>query len=224
MLAVDERDDDERNEVVGDDERQDEHAQPLRLARADERQGAERERGVGRHRRAPAAGVAIAGVDREVDQHGQRHAADRGEQRQRDALSLAQLAEVELPPRLEPDHEEEHDHQAVVDPVAQILGHAMAADADAQLRRPGRGVAVAVDVRPDQRRDRRSEQDERAADLRAQEGANRRGEIARPGRAPAERSRRCGGVGHDLIVSATARLPPPPCPRRHDRAVREGRR
>ena len=42
-----------------------------------------------------------------------------GHRRQRDAAALAQLAEVELAPRLEPDDEEEERHQAAVQPLAE---------------------------------------------------------------------------------------------------------
>ena len=66
--------------------------------------------------------------------------------------ALAQLAHVELAPRLQPDDEEEEHHQAVVDPVAQVLGEHVAADADSQLGAPQAAVGVRVDVRPGQRR------------------------------------------------------------------------
>ena len=43
--------------------------------------------------------------------------AEAGEERQREPSPLAQLAEVELPPRLEPDDEEEERHQARCSPT-----------------------------------------------------------------------------------------------------------
>ena len=56
-------------------------------------------------------------------------------------LPLAQLADVELAARLQPDHEEEERHQAAVDPVAQVLRHAPAPPTpDRQLGRPDRLV------------------------------------------------------------------------------------
>ena len=61
-----------------------------------------------------------AGVEGQVDRDRHRHAADPGQQRQREPPPLAQLAQVELPARLEPDDEEEERHQAAVHPVAQI--------------------------------------------------------------------------------------------------------
>ena len=70
-----------------------------------------------------------AGVEREVDRDRDDHPAEPGEQRQREAAALAQLADVELAPRLEPDDEEEERHQPVVDPVAEVLRDPVAADA-----------------------------------------------------------------------------------------------
>ena len=61
-----------------------------------------------------------ARVEGEVDGDRHRHAAEPGEQRQGKASALAQLSEVELAPRLEPDDEEEERHQAAVDPLAQV--------------------------------------------------------------------------------------------------------
>ena len=137
LLGVGDRDHEQRDQVVDDDEREQEHAQAVRAARADEREHPERERRVGRHRDAPAVRRVAAGVEREVDAAiGDRHPAERGEHRQRDAAALAQLAHVELAPRLQADDEEEEHHQAVVDPVAQVLGERVAADADRELGPP----------------------------------------------------------------------------------------
>ena len=114
--AVGDRDHEQRDDVVDDDDREQKSAQAVRQARPDEREQPEGERRVGRHRRPPAVDRVVAGVDREVDQDRHGHPADAGEQRQCDAPPLAQLAEVELAPRLEPDHEEEERHQSAVDP------------------------------------------------------------------------------------------------------------
>ena len=161
-------------------------------ARPDEREHAERERGVGRHRGSPAVRRRMAGVEREVDRDGHDHAADPGEQRQREAAALAQLAHVELAARLEADDEEEERHQPVVDPVPHVLRQAGAADADRQVRRPEVLVGRRVDVDPDERRDRRGEQDDRTARLGAEELAQRRADVARPG----------GAILHQPIVTA----------------------
>ena len=109
-----------------------------------------------------------------------------GQQRQRQPAALPQLAEVELAPRLEPDDEEEERHQAAVDPVAEIVRDSAAAQVDRQVRRPDGLVRVEVDVRPQERGDRRADQDHGAGGLRAQERAQRRLEVPRPRGAAAE--------------------------------------
>ena len=118
-------------------------------------------------------GRAVAGVDREVDRDRHDHPADAGQERQRDAPPLAQLAEVELTARLEPDHEEEERHQPGVDPAAQVLRDAGAADPDRKRRVPHALVRHEVRVRPDQRGDDAGEKDGGAARLRAEECAER---------------------------------------------------
>ena len=119
-LGVDGRDDDERDDVVHHDDREHERPQPIGKTRADERQQAEREGRVGRHGDPPAARGRAAGVEGEIDADGRRHPADPGQQRQREPPPLPQLAQVELPPRLEADDEEEERHQPAVHPVAKI--------------------------------------------------------------------------------------------------------
>ena len=121
-----------------------------------------------------------------------------GQQRQREPPPLAQLAEVELAPRLEPDDEEEERHQAAVDPLAQVERDAGVAEVDRERRRPERVVRRRVDVHPDERGDRRGEQDRGAAGLRAQELAQRRLEAPRPRRPPGE-ARRLRVVGHRTV-------------------------
>jgi hypothetical protein len=50
----------------------------------------------GRHDRSPPARARAAGVDRQVETNGQRHAAEGGYDWDPDAGALAQLAEIEL--------------------------------------------------------------------------------------------------------------------------------
>ena len=59
-------------------------------------------------------------------------------ERQREPPPLAQLAEVELAARLEPDDEEEERHQPAVHPVAQVERDARAAELDRERRRSRR--------------------------------------------------------------------------------------
>ena len=87
----------------------------------DEREHAERERDVGRHRDAPAPWPPRPpGCTREVQERRDDHAADRRDHRQRRLPPVAQLAEDQLALDLEPDDEEEDRHQPVVDPVPQV--------------------------------------------------------------------------------------------------------
>ena len=177
----------------------------------EEREQPERERRVGRHRGSPAVRRAVARVDGEVDRDRHDHPGEPGEQRESDAPPLAQLAEVELPPGLEPDHEEEERHQAGVDPAAEVLRDAAAPDPDRERRRPDALVGRQVDVRPDERRDDRGEEYRSAARLRPEEAAERRLQVARPRRPPAERGRGNVRLGHRLKLRT---------PRRFDRGAR----
>ena len=102
------------------------------------------------------------------------------------ALS-AELSQIELSSRLEPDDEEEERHQPAVHPIAKIQRDACVADVDRELRPPERVVRRRVDVHPDERGGRRGQQDRRTAGLGAEELPQRRLHAARPGRSSRER-------------------------------------
>ena len=140
-LRVEERDHDQRDDVVDDGDRQQERAQPVGEARPDEREQAERERGVGRHRHPPPVRRRTAGIEREVDRDRAAMPAERREHRQREPAPLAQLAEVELAPRLEADDEEEERHQAAVHPVAKVELRSRSRRAGSKACRP-RGTST----------------------------------------------------------------------------------
>ena len=193
--GVHRRDDDERDDVVDHDDREHEGAQAIREARPDQREQTERERGVGRHRDAPAVRRRTAGVEGEVDGDRGRCASQSRDERQREPSPLPQLAEVELPARLEADDEEEERHQPAVHPAAQVERDARSAQVDREPRRPDRVVGARVDVHPDQRGGRRREQHGGAARLRAQELPQRRLDAPRPRRPPGEA---CGHHAHAL--------------------------
>src|SRR6266480_1493658 len=125
-------------------------------------------------------------VDGQIDRDRDGHAAEAGENRQRQPAALAQLSDVELAPHLEPDDEEEKGHQAGVDPVAEILGDSRAADADREARVPDIPVGGKDDVGPGQRRQSRAQEDEGAAGLGAQKLAQRGFQAASPGRSTRE--------------------------------------
>ena len=128
-----------------------------------------------------------------------------GQHRQRQAAALAELADVELAPHLEPDDEEEERHQAVVDPVAEVLGDARGADLDREVGVPEAFVGVEVDVGPGERRDRRRQQDDGAADLGREEVAQRALQAARPG-GPAAEPRLGARVAHPGSFSSPVTL------------------
>ena len=174
VVGVGDGDDDERGDVVDDHEGEQEHAQPGRAVAADEREHTECERGVGADRDAPALRVGGTAVEGEVDQRGRDDAADRGDDRGGETASLAQLAHVELAPDLEADDEEEEGHQPVVDPVAQLERDAGGPEAHRDLGRPELLVRRRPRrVRPDQRDDRRRDEDDRAGVLRREERPQR---------------------------------------------------
>ena len=109
MVGVRRRDHQQRDQVVEDRQGEDERAQAWIAAR-DEPEDAEGEGRVGRHRSSPAAGARAAGVEGKEDQDRDEHPAARGHERQRDPAALAELAHVELPPRLESRDQEEERH------------------------------------------------------------------------------------------------------------------
>ena len=122
----------------------------------------------------------IAEIEGEEDQHRHRHAAEACDHRQRHAPALAQLAHVELAPRLEADEEEEC-HQPAVDPLAEALVDPVPADRDREVRRPHGLVRAEPDVRPHYGGDGGGEQHGGATDLLVHEVAHRGGEMAGPG-------------------------------------------
>jgi len=137
---VDRRDHQQSAEVVDDGEAEEEHAQPRRRTGREQRQRAEGESGVGRHRGAPAATAGTARVEHQVDSDRDSHPADRGEDGDRQPPAVPQLAQVELALGLEPDDKEEERHQTLVDPMAQVSRDSGAADADREPCGPERLV------------------------------------------------------------------------------------
>src|SRR5690606_20570791 len=141
--GVEQRDDGDGQDVVGDGQGQQEHPERGGAAGTDDRDQAEGERGVGADRDAPAHGAGPARVERQVDQGGADHAADGGADRDHDDAPFAQFAEGEFAGQLQADGEEEQHHQAVVDPLVQGEGEGRAADVQADRGLPEVLVAVA---------------------------------------------------------------------------------
>ena len=108
---------------------------------------------------------------------------------QGEAPSLAEFAQVEFAPSLEPDDEEEERHQAAVDPVAKVERDLCGRRGRWKLRAPERVGRAGVDVDPGERSDGRGKEDCGAPGLRAQEFAKRRLQIPGPRRSARERGR-----------------------------------
>ncbi len=151
-VGVERRDDDDGEHVVDDDHRQHERPKASRKAWPDEREQPEGEGGVGRHRDRPALGGGAPGVEREVDRDRPGRTGEPCQQGQREPAPLPELPEVELPTRLEPDHQEEDGHQPTAHPTAQVQRDPGPAQLDRELRRPERLVGGVVDVHPHQSR------------------------------------------------------------------------
>ena len=117
----------------------------------------ERDVGGGRDRPAGQGAVARTGVERDVDQGGDGHPADRGGDRQRRPAGIAQVTGDELAFQLQAGDEEEDREQSVGRPLAH---------AEVQMQRGGPETRVSQvpvrvaprGVRPDQREHRRPEQ------------------------------------------------------------------
>jgi hypothetical protein len=150
VAAVGDGNDDQRHEVVDDGYGQDEDAQAAGQPVAEQGQHAEGERRVGRHRGAPAVGRALSGVDGQVDGDGDEHAAEPRDEGQCDAPAFAELPHVELAARLQADDEEEHGHQAAVDPLPQFQRHPGGPDTDGEVRPPEVLVRAGAEIHPGQ--------------------------------------------------------------------------
>ncbi len=83
----------------------------------------------------PVQGFGRVPVDRREEDRRDGHAADRGDAGQRHVARVLELAFEELAFELEPDEEEEHRHQPVVDPQDQRFREPLTVDGDRELRR-----------------------------------------------------------------------------------------
>ena len=159
-------DDGDRADVVRNRQREQEHAQLRGDPSPDERQDSQREGDVRGHRDTPSALAFAAGVQRDVDQRGDDHAAQGSGNRQHRLLEPGQFASCHLPLDLKPDDEEEERHQAIVYPAVQVIFDVEDAGIDGELS--GEEVEVGLvprRVRPDQRHDGGKEQRDATDDL-----------------------------------------------------------
>jgi hypothetical protein len=121
-LGVQQPDHRDRGDVADQQQRQQEHAQLRGAPRPDQGQHPQRERQITRQGHDPAARGRAAGVEAQVQQRRHDHATKRGHRGDGRHLPVAQLAQLQLAADLQPHHQKEQRHQAVVDPLAQILG------------------------------------------------------------------------------------------------------
>ena len=163
LAGVEKRDDGDRAEVIHHGKRQEEGLQLRRNAAAEKRQDAKRESDVRRGRNGPAFRLRRSEPDgRDIDQRGNRHAADGGVNRQRGAAPFRQSALGDLPLDLKRHQQEEDRHQTVVDPEEERLGNALSVNRDGQFG-VQEGVikrAKRVDVLGQKAKDRRKGENE----------------------------------------------------------------
>jgi hypothetical protein len=190
VAAVDEGDDPDADQVVDDREGEQVGADAVGQLPPDQGQHAQRERGIGGHRDAPAARRGVTGIDSQVDRDRHDHPAQPCHHRQGETASLAQFAHVELAAGLQASDQEEERHEPGVHPFAQALRQFAAARVNRQVRVPPGVVPRGVQVCPGQRHQSRRQQDRGAARLGAQELPQRRLQAPRPGGRPGEL--RCG--------------------------------
>ena len=121
MRGVEDRDDEDRTDVVRDGERNEEDFQAARDAVPQQRHHPDCERDVGCHRHAPTARARAGRVGGEVDERRCSHASDSREDGQQCLASFGEFADEDLALDLEADDEEEQRHERFVDPVQERL-------------------------------------------------------------------------------------------------------
>ena len=148
-LAVEQRDHDDAEQVVGDGERREEHLGRRRDLIARERHDAEREGDVGGDGHGPAA-LSPAPVEQRVDKGGGCHAAARGEDGHHGLPRIGEDACRELVLELDADAQEEDRHEKVVDKALERHRADVGAHLDGQGRLKERADGVVrVGVRND---------------------------------------------------------------------------
>ena len=136
-LPVEDGDDQDGDDVVGDGERGQEHAHAGRNAVAQKRQDAQRERDVGCRGHAPAAhGLRVCGVEHQVDGDRRQNAADRRHDGQQRLADVRQLAHRKLVLHFQAHQQEEHGHEHVVDHVRKRHLDDGFAEEEAHVRMP----------------------------------------------------------------------------------------
>ena len=147
-------------------------------SRAEDHQDRDRERDVGRHRDRPPTTPGTAGIDRREEQRGDDHPAECSEYGETRIAAIAQLTADQLTLDLQTDHEEEHGHQAVVDPMTEVFGQRESSPPERQVAAPEVVVGPARRVGPHERGQGRSQQHGSAERLDGDEVAPERRQCA----------------------------------------------
>ena len=161
FLRVEDRDDEDGDEVVDNGEGEEEGAQGGGKLRADQGEHRNGERNVGRGGNRPSVvgSFGTTEVHERVDDCGYRDATGRGEHRHEGKLRVAQVATHELVLELEAYEEEEHGEETVGCPVcnrevevqpSEVEAEVGVADGEVEVRERG--------VRADEREDRRDDE------------------------------------------------------------------
>ena len=117
-LPIEDGDNQDGNDVVGNRKRAEEHAQARRHARAQKRQDSQREGDVGcRGHAPPHKRFRIARVEQQVNAHRHKHAADSRTHRQDGLADIGKLAYRHLVLDFQTHQQEEHCHKHIVDDV-----------------------------------------------------------------------------------------------------------
>ena len=113
---------DDRADVVDHGDAQKKRPDGLWHPASQYRQHREREGDIGGHRNAPARLHGRAGIDGQVDAGGEDHAAQGSGQWQCGRAAVRQLADRQLPLDLQPDEQEEQEHERVIHHGQQVGG------------------------------------------------------------------------------------------------------
>ena len=170
VRVVEQRDDDDGAEIIDDGERRQEDDEAERCLARRDGHDAERKGDVRRHRDAPAAECRQACIDRRIEGGRHEHAAERRADGQQHRRIRAQLPVEKLALDLEADDEEEHRHEAVIDPVQQPhLEHVLPCPDGNRVMQQMLIRLGQWRIRHDECEDGAGEQDDAAARLPAQE-------------------------------------------------------
>ena len=178
---VEDRDDDDRADVVDDGKGQEKDLHRLRDTITEQGDDADGEGNVGGHRDAPTVGADPASVEGEEDQGRHDHAAERGHRRECGSARVGEFAADEFLLDFEPDDEEEDNHQGIVDPrLKRLVDREQRAEFETDVEVDEGLVGVLPRrVGPHQRNDGGEDQEKSAGRLNLQKITNRAAQRAR---------------------------------------------